>query len=193
MKKWKAYIQLYDYDRSWFDEYEFAVTDEQFDEMNNAVRSEMPIRELQCYDKLLDQAVKVIEYDRYVDEWDKPQKEDYDTEQEYKEEMEEYYSSLPIKFTLARIDIDDPGDIARLEKEFIGQEIDGDYLIDFDEEGYERNVSYLIDVCSENGKISSITVKAEAMESDGIKGGSVHSCYPDYEQVARQIRENIAN
>ena len=29
MKKWKAYVQLYEEDRTWFDEYDFDVTDEQ--------------------------------------------------------------------------------------------------------------------------------------------------------------------
>ena len=63
----------------------------------------------------------------------------------------------------------------------------------FDEEGLGRNVNYLIDVITDGGKISSITINAEALEFDGIKGGSVHSCYPDYEQVAKQIRKEIAN
>lgn len=193
MKKWKAYVQLYEEDRSWFDEYEFDVTDEQFDEITDAIKRLAPIRDLHCFNNLLNQAAEAIDYARYVDEWDKPQLEDFDTEEEYKAELEEYYSSLPLFFTLARIDIDDPGDLARLEKEFIGQELDGDYLIDFNEEGFERNVNYLIDICTDGGKISSITINAEAMESDGIKGGSAHSCYPDYEQVAKQIRENIAN
>lgn len=193
MKKWKAYVQLYEEDRTWFDEYDFDVTDEQFDFIDNAVRSAMPIRDIQCFDKLLDQAAEAIDYTRYVDKWAEPQPEDFDIKEEYQAELEEYYSSLPSRFTLARIDIDDPGDLARLEEEFIGQELDGDYLIDFDEEGLGRNVNYLIDVITDGGKISSITINAEAMEYDGIKGGSVHSCYPDYEQVAKQIRKEIAN
>ena len=191
MSTWTAHVQIDGSERSWFTDYDFEVSDTQMNEIQEAIEDNIAIKDLGCYDQLIEQAASAVDYHRYIDDWDAPDEEDYDSPEEYEKDLEDYYNSEAACLTLARIDIDDPGDMERLNREFIGRELSEDVGLDFYEKGTDRIVMYTVWLYSEEGKISKISIDAQAMEYDDVHGGSSARCYPDYEQIKIIIREEL--
>lgn len=212
-KKWTAYIQINGEETSDYYVNEFDVSEEQYATLVNAVKDNKPIYELDFYAELINKAEGTIDWEElYLDEDWKPRKEDFyvprkDIEdipeeledndeyreelifddESYQEELESWKSSVD-DYCLADVIIDDPGDLERFKQKFIGRPLESYETFDIDETD-ERIVYYHVNVCTEDGLIVDLDIEAEALESDGVKGGTLGECYPNYEFLLDELDE----
>lgn len=213
--EWTAYIQINGEETSDYYINEFEVSEEQYNDLVKAVENNIPVNTLGFYPELVKNAEATIDWEKlYLDEDWKPSKDDYYVpredledipeeyedddeyreelifdEESYQEELESWKSSVD-DYCLADLIIDDPGDLNRFKKKFIGRPLDNDETFDIDETD-ERIVYYHVNVSTEDGVIIDLDIEAEALESDGVKGGTLGECYPNYEFLSDELDEII--
>ena len=144
----------------------------------------------------LDEDWKPCEEDFYVprEELEEIPKELEDDESYCKElvfDQKAYEEELALwksfdKYFIAAIDIYDPGDLERFKRQFVGRELEDDKVFDIDEM-YDRIVYYHVNITTEHGIISDLEIEANALESDGVKGGTLGECYPNYQYLAEEL------
>ena len=208
--QWIAYIQINGEETSDYYISNFEVTDLQYDSLTDAVNNNIPVKSLDFYSELIKLAEATIDWEElYLDEDWKPCEEDFYVPREELEEIPEeleddesyckelvfdqraYEEELALwksfdKYCIAAIDIYDPGDLERFKRQFVGRELEDNKVFDIDEM-YDRIVYYHVNITTEHGIISDLEIEANALESDGVKGGTLGKCYPNYQYLAEEL------
>lgn len=199
MKQWKAYVEMWNIDITYFRTIEFDIPDDLYTKVTDVIAKRILLKDSDIYGELL-KYVKINEKD-FINEDDLPYREDYDTEEEFLEEYNEELDNALSNLTLGNLHIDDPNELLKFKNEFIGKRypdmgdgIPGSGLYDFNENG-ERNVSYLLEVYfSEDGTITDIEIlSSEGCEWEGIKNSSYSDCYPNYDFLSEQLKNKLDN
>lgn len=198
MKRWKAYIEIWNIDISYFRTIEFDVPDDLYEKMTDVLSKGILLRDSDIYKELWE-CFDINERD-FIDENDLPYRDDYDTEEEFLEEYNEALENAIMDITIANIDIYDPNELNNFKKHFIGKRYPncetgskyGDRL-ELWEPSDSRNVKYTLEVYfSEDGTITDIDLlSSEGCEWEGIKNSSYAECYPNYELLTEELEKRL--
>lgn len=200
MKNWTAYAKINGDGYTRYQLVNFDIDDETFIRIQGAVNELKPLSDCDFYKSLYDKAEMNIDYTSALPLWaDEPNKEDFENEEEYKEELKSYNSMID-DLCLDSLIIEDPGDLARLKKEFVGQvyskvneEFGNEYLFeyidDYDVEHYCGKV-----VFNDKGVIKDIVItKCEGIESVSIKyTNTSDEVYPDYSRIENGLKKDLS-
>ena len=200
---WKGYIQVNGDGVTFYETVEFPVTDEMYRKIQTAIKTGTPLVRCNFCKEL--EALAEAQFDlaeRTGLREEEPFKDDFDDEEEYEAAMEEFQESLDSlwdNYSLECIDIDDPGDIERFKKNFVGktykslQDGKGGSLDMNFQEDFERIVDYSLTVhYDETGTITDITdIEASGLESEGLKSSSWNDCYPNYDLLVDLVEEEL--
>lgn len=173
------------------------------EEVTKIVEAGKPIESSNVYDKLMilhAQQEDLSYFFEFIDE--EPDRDDYNSDEEYQAEMEEYrkeVEGIMDDWCDCGCDIEDPGDITRLVDSF-ANEVFPEYALKtkgFDIEEYEihdgRITNCHVEVhFSEDGHIDSVEdIFCEGLEWEDMRRSSWGECYPNYNLVQETIRKNL--
>ena len=209
MKIWSFCVQLFGYEVTRYRYIDVPVTDEQYDVIHEFIRQTRPLVELPFYADLARKAEELVYsslVDDMVDEPEEPELDDFDTEEEYDEAMEDYETAMDEyenmceqrdSFSVNRTFMDDPGDLVRLNRDFVGTKIKNytdlhESNISFEwsnNDGIEMTIEISVD---KDGCITNITiVKCEGCEWADQKSSSYADCYPPYDFVREKLKAEL--
>ena len=215
-KTWHGFVQFNGADASIFKKVEFEITEDQYAAIQEAIRSETPLSELEIYEDLLASAGDAFDLTEYLEmEYDKPEEPDpdeYDDEEEYESAVEEYEEALSEydegmeeaadAYYLEDVSVEDPTLLKQLIKnlsekrissenlEWCSHSSDDKYRYEIDlEEASSRCVHYSGTlVFNENGQLIDIVdLYAEGLESESVRSSSYDECVPDYDYLEDEI------
>ena len=190
MGTWIAYFQINGEEFSRYPAIEFAVPDELYVRVVEAVDKMIPLVDCDFYHELLILAENALDIDEYTPGND---------EEEYNEALEEFmseYGDLADSMGVERCTIDDPGDLKRLNQRFVGKvfpEWAGKNSVNLEyEDDYGDTTYYLTVHVDDNGAVIDITdVSGSALESESCKSSTWGDCYPDYDLIAENLQEEF--
>lgn len=129
---------------------------------------------------------------------DKPERDDFETEEEFEEAFSEYEEELESwmdEWSYEGANVVDPEDASELRESLIGltaREFEGngdpyEEEFCFDDEFCTVKTSVTI-VFDNDGKITDVRdISAEGLEWEGVRSSSWAECYPDYEWLKEEI------
>lgn len=168
---WKAYIQINALDSSSFFIEQFKISDEQYKILMKAVEDNIPIIDLDVYDEIYDLAEASADYQKMIDRWPGVESKD--------------------ECTLADVKVYDPGDWDRFKQYYIGRPLEEDAFFEIDEDDY-RFVTYSVDINTEDGKISDLSLGICAIELFGFRRNyDSNDAYPDYSFLKRELDKRL--
>ena len=199
MNNWIAYAKINGDGYSKYQLVNFDVDNETYEKMQKAIKELKPLYNCEFYKALYDKAEKNIDYSEALPSWaEEPNKDDLENEEEYNEELKSYNSMID-DLCLDSLIIDDPGDLERLKKEFVGKryskayeefgnEYSFEYIDSFDIEHYCGVVKF-----SSDGVIEDIVItKCEGIESVSIKYTNISDdVYPDYSLIEKGLNKDF--
>lgn len=164
---WKAYIQINTEDTSNYFIEDFEVSDEQYQALTDAVANSIPIKELDIYDEIYDLAEGTADCGEVVEKW--PGVDDED------------------ECCVVDVIVDDPGDLIRFKKSFIGRPLEEDESFEIEEDD-ERVIYYTVNIETEDGKIKDLDIDVMAIEMFGFRRNyDSDDAYPDYELLTEEL------
>lgn len=220
-KTWHGFVQYNGEDVSIFRRVEFEVTEEQNAAIQEAIRSETPLCDLDIYEDLLASAEDAFDLSEYLgvedDRPEEPDPDEYEDEEEYTSAVEEYEEALSEydqrieeaadEYYLEDVSIEDPTLLKQLIKDFCGKRISPEnlewcdhslddkyrYEIDFEEES-SRLVRYSGTlIFNKDGQLEDIVdLYAEGLESESIRSSSYDECAPDYDFLEDEIQNTFS-
>lgn len=202
MAKQKAYVRINSSERCWYEIVEFEVSDNLYAKINEAVENNIPLADCDFADELYELAenslnlVEIIEPD-----FDKPYPDEFEDEDEYEQALEDYQAEceeLLEDVEVEEIYIDDPGDLIRLKKKFVGKKLKdhGDdsvglqsIFVEYDNEKYE---TYRVDITfKENGIITDISINAMGLQYQDFRSDNYAECYPNYKYIEDALQDVV--
>ena len=207
MKQWNGKVTVFGEERTYVFDVVADISDELYE------------RAMECYDRgeeldkdiyeEISNAIEAkfeiedyIEYDNWMIE--KPERENFDSEEEYKEalkdfkeEKEEYYDS----FYIDQISVEDIGELLKLKKQFCGKKIsDGHDGEDADTETIEHELyssdglditTFVYEINSKGILVDIKEINTVTLGSDDCRCGSLEETYPDYDRVEEYFQECV--
>ena len=201
MKKWNAFVQFNGDCCTYYVKTEFDVTDKLYEDIQKAICEKRPLSNCSFYDELLKSAEEAADIVKYLDVEDEvPLREDYESEEEYNEAVEEFDSLYgEDAFSIENINIVDPTDYKQFIDNFIGRTFDcfatgekyeEDFKFRYEDaeiENYWFSVTF-----DENGTIEEISdISAEGCEYENVKGSYWDECYPAYSFITEEFEEAL--
>ena len=200
MQHWDMYLQLIGRECDCCTKINFEIPDALYKEVMQAIRDGLPLKYCDFYPRLERCAMQSFDLDTYlaqaIDE--RPQREDFDDEDEYLREMEEYKAYLRHLRNGDGLEIIttiyDPGEAQRFKEYFTGRvfpEHGGFY--DNKETFYlyggaDGDVSYDVSVLfDEVGTILDIT----DITSERYGCNDYYKCYPNYTELADLLTDEL--
>ena len=201
MKKWNGYLYLNGDCQSISAKVAFDVPEKLYARMQSAIRKGKALCECDFYDELIKRLDKAFELTDYVDfDWEEPDRDEFDSREEYleaKEEYEQELENLQNDWYLISEDIEDPGDLKRLKEQFVGKEYPKLkertlFACCWNTWG-EKSVRYTVDVTlDDKGTLTDIErVDAEGIESDDVKCMNMSEAYPNYGYLAATLEKAL--
>lgn len=200
MAKQKAYVRINSSERCWYEIVEFEVSDDLYAKINEAVENNIPLADCDFADELYELAEKSLNTDEIVEpDFDKPYPDEFEDEDEYEQALEDYQAECEeLLEDVEEIYIDDPGDLIRLKKKFVGKKLKdhGDdsvglqsIFLEYDNEKYE---TYRVDVTfKENGIITDISINAMGLQYQDFRSDNYAECYPNYKYIENALQDVV--
>lgn len=202
MAKQKAYVRINSSERCWYEIVEFEVSDNLYAKINEAVKNNIPLADCDFADELYELAENSLNLDEIIEpDFDKPYPDEFEDEDEYEEALEEYRAEceeLLEDVEVEEIYIDDPGDLIRLKKKFVGKKLKdhGDdsvglqsIFVEYDNEKYE---TYRVDITfKENGIITDISINAMGLQYQDFRSDDYAECYPNYKYIEKALQDVV--
>lgn len=198
MAKQKAYVRINSSERCWYEIVEFEVSDNLYAKINEAVKNNIPLADCDFADELYELAENSLNLDEIIEpDFDKPYPDEFEDEYEqalenYQAECEELLEDVEVE----EIYIDDPGDLIRLKKKFVGKKLKdhGDdsvglqsIFVEYDNEKYE---TYRVDITfKENGIITDISINAMGLQYQDFRSDDYAECYPNYKYIEKALQD----
>ncbi len=221
MAKWKACTQVNGEEFTSFLIYEFEVPNSLYEKAMQLIEDGVPLNDTGVMNELCRYAESSFNIKDAVPEYDaeyqldesEPEREYYDSDEEYEEALEEfedykrineesYYDDFFIELTL----VEDPGEFIRFKNLFIGKKIcegwkntedvedQREGKVEFDYpfgDGFDTycTINYLYD---SNGIITEIFEPiAEACVGETVNSSSFDSIFPDYDECIQAMEEEL--
>lgn len=202
MAKQKAYVRINSSERCWYEIVEFEVSDDLYAKINEAVENNIPLADCDFADELYELAENSLNLDEIIEpDFDKPYPDEFEDEDEYEQALEDYQAEceeLLEDVEVEEIYIDDPGDLIRLKKKFVGKKLKdhGDdsvgllsIFVEYDNEKYE---TYRVDITfKENGIITDICINAMGLQYQDFRSDDYAECYPNYEYIEDALQDVV--
>lgn len=202
MAKQKAYVRINSSERCWYEIVEFEVSDNLYAKINEAVENNIPLADCDFTDELYELAENSLNTDEIIEsDFDKPYPDEFEDEDEYEQALEDYQAECeePLEdVEVEEIYIDDPGDLIRLKKKFVGKKLKdhGDdsvglqsIFVEYDNEKYE---TYRVDITfKENGIITDISINAVGLQYQDFRSDNYAECYPNYEYIEKALQDVV--
>lgn len=200
MAKQKAYVRINSSERCWYEIVEFEISDDLYAKINEAVENNIPLADCDFADELYELAENSLNTDEIIEpDFDKPYPDEFEDEDEYEQALEDYQAEceeLLEDVEVEEIYIDDPGDLIRLKKKFVGKKLKdhGDdsvglqsIFVEYDNEKYE---TYRVDITfKENGIITDISIKAMGLQYQDFRSDNYAECYPNYKYIEKALQD----
>lgn len=200
MAKQKAYVRINSSERCWYEIVEFEVSDDLYAKINEAVEKNIPLEDCDFADELYELAENSLNLDEIIEpDFDKPDPDKFKDEDEYEQALEDYQAEceeLLEDVEVEEIYIDDPGDLIRLKKKFVGKKLKdhGDdsvglqsIFLEYDNEKYE---TYRVDITfKENGIITDISINAMGLQYQDFRSDDYAECYPNYKYIEKALQD----
>ena len=202
MAKQKAYVRINSFERCWYEIVEFEVSDDLYAKINEAVENNIPLADCDFADELYELAENSLNTDEIVEpDFDKPYPDEFEDEDEYEQALEDDQAEceeLLEDVEVEEIYIDDPGDLIRLKKKFVGKKLKdhGDdsvglqsIFVEYDNEKYE---TYRVDITfKENGIITDISINAMGLQYQDFRSDNYAECYPNYKYIEKALQDVV--
>ena len=200
MAKQKAYVRINSSERCWYEIVEFEVSDDLYAKINEAVENNIPLADCDFADELYELAENSLNLDEIIEpDFDKPYPDEFEDEDEYEQALEDYRAECEeLLEDVEEIYIDDPGDLIRLKKKFVGKKLKdhGDdsvglqsIFLEYDNEKYE---TYRVDVTfKENGIITDISINAMGLQYQDFRSDNYAECYPNYKYIEKALQDVV--
>lgn len=200
MAKQKAYVRINSSERCWYEIVEFEVSDDLYAKINEAVENNIPLADCDFADELYELAENSLNLDEIIEpDFDKPYPDEFEDEDEYEQALEDYQAECEeLLEDVEEIYIDDPGDLIRLKKKFVGKKLKdhGDdsvglqsIFVEYDNEKYE---TYRVDITfKENGIITDITIDAMGLQYQDFRSDDYAECYPNYKYIEKALQDVV--
>lgn len=202
MAKQKAYVRINSSERCWYEIVEFEVSDDLYAKINKAVEDNIPLADCDFADELYELAENSLNLDEIIEpDFDKPYPDEFEDEDEYEQALEDYRAEceeLLEDVGVEEIYIDDPGDLIRLKKKFVGKKLKdhGDdsvglqsIFVGYDNEKYE---TYRVDITfKENGIITDISINAMGLQYQDFRSDDYAECYPNYKYIEKALQDVV--
>ncbi len=200
---WKGYIQVNGSEVSFFEEEEFEVTDELYEKIQEAIKAGTPLSECSFYKELIQKTEEQFDLLEHLDlEDEEPDPDWYFDEEEYRKEMEEfkeYIDNIWDNYCIADTHVDDPGDLERFKKKFIGKtygslKTGGGGTLSLElHEIDERIVDYSLKVDYDTeGTVTDIRdLDSAGLETESERSSSWGASYPDYRLLASMLESRL--
>ena len=202
---WTAYLQYNGNGNSIFESVEFPISVDLFKEIQSCITNCTLIRTTDFYEDLQCKAEEAFNFEGWLREIyhiEKPNKDDYDSESEYQDAVDEDQNEieqLKDQYYLVNNDILDPTEEKQFKDQFIGTAYNFDdeefiEIEDMHEDGEFRHVIYsLIVNFDDNGVITDITdIDAQGLESESIRYTKTNDAYPDYDILSDLLKEELS-
>ena len=199
MNAWKVYVQLFNYASSFakYVTYHVPITEEQYNELSEAVLNDKPLylclaykeleRKIETSDplELLETAGFSLDDEEYTDD---EENEEDDADWEDEEEWE-----------VSRVDVFDPNEAKHLEAYFVGKSFPKwtgkEETFSFEENDDTRDVMY--DVYMRFDAEGTV-VEIKLISSEGLEDGDerhlyTNEAYPNYRFIKEQLEETLNN
>lgn len=200
MAKQKAYVRINSSERCWYEIVEFEVSDNLYAKINEAVKNNIPLADCDFADELYELAENSLNLDEIIEpDFDKPYPDEFEDEDEYEQALEDYQAECEeLLEDVEEIYIDDPGDLIRLKKKFVGKKLKdhGDdsvglqsIFVEYDNEKYE---TYRVDITfKENGIITDISINAVGLQYQDFRSDDYAECYPNYKYIEDALQDVV--
>lgn len=200
MAKQKAYVRINSSERCWYEIVEFEVSDDLYAKINEAVENNIPLADCDFADELYELAENSLNLDEIIEpDFDKPYPDEFEDEDEYEQALEDYQAECEeLLEDVEEIYIDDPGDLIRLKKKFVGKKLKdhGDdsvglqsIFVEYDNEKYE---TYRVDITfKENGIITDISINAMGLQYQDFRSDDYAECYPNYKYIEKALQDVV--
>lgn len=202
MAKQKAYVRINSSERCWYEIVEFEVSDNLYAKINEAVENNIPLADCDFADELYELAENSLNLDEIIEpDFDKSYPDEFEDEDEYEQALEDYQAEceeLLEDVEVEEIYIDDPGDLIRLKKKFVGKKLKdhGDdsvglqsIFVEYDNEKYE---TYRVDITfKENGIITDISINAMGLQYQDFRSDNYAECYPNYKYIEDALQDVV--
>lgn len=202
MAKQKAYVRINSSERCWYEIVEFEVSDNLYAKINKVVENNIPLADCDFADELYELAENSLNLDEIIEpDFDKPYPDEFEDEDEYEQALEDYQAEceeLLEDVEVEEIYIDDPGDLIRLKKKFVGKKLKdhGDdsvglqsIFVEYDNEKYE---TYRVDITfKENGIITDISINAVGLQYQDFRSDDYAECYPNYKYIEKALQDVV--
>lgn len=200
MAKQKAYVRINSSERCWYEIVEFEVSDDLYAKINEAVENNIPLADCDFADELYELAENSLNLDEIIEpDFDKPYPDEFEDEDEYEQALEDYQAECEeLLEDVEEIYIDDPGDLIRLKKKFVGKKLKdhGDdsvglqsIFVEYDNEKYE---TYRVDITfKENGIITDISINAVGLQYQDFRSDDYAECYPNYKYIEDALQDVV--
>lgn len=202
MAKQKAYVRINSSERCWYEIVEFEVSDDLYAKINEAVENNIPLADCDFADELYELAENSLNTDEIIEsDFDKPYTDEFEDEDECEQALEDYQAEceeLLEDVEVEEIYIDDPGDLIRLKKKFVGKKLKdhGDdsvglqsIFVEYDNEKYE---TYRVDITfKENGIITDISINAMGLQYQDFRSDNYAECYPNYKYIEDALQDVV--
>lgn len=199
MNYWMAHAKINGDGYTKYQEVSVEISNEEYDEIQKAILELKPLEKCSFYKEFIKKAEENIDWASALPWFDtEPVRENYESDEEYEEEKAKFEKAIENDLWLDYLIVDDPGDLGRLNKEFIGKtysklpkefrnEYEFEYIDDYDVEHYCGIVSF-----DDKGTITKIEiVKSEGIESVSIKYTNTNECYPDFGLIEDKLAEDL--
>ena len=200
---WKAYYVYHGPDESIYESAEFIIPDSLFEQIQRALGKNQPLSSCDFYGELLHLADGAFSLEDRLERCaEKPEREDYDGDDEYEEALEYYRSEMEDmlkSWTHLRTDIEDPGDLERFRARLTGKRFaaldtgepdSAEFELDQTE---DRVVRYALTLDhDENGFVTYVTLDScEGLEWESDAHSSWAEAYPDYAYLEQLLNEEL--
>ncbi len=210
-KTWSASVQINGDDVTIYSDVEYEVSDELYEKIQEAVNSGKLLSECGFFDELRELASNAFDLVDYLglmeEEPEKPNREDFEDEEYYQEEMEYYQEELEEfqesidcvwdNYSQEEVNVYDPNELKYFKEKFIGRQVPectgeaGEIKYKYEEIGF-RIVRYEVRIeYDQAGVITDLSVRSDGMESESVRSSSWNNCHPDYGFLERHLNEDL--
>jgi len=198
---WQGWLQFNGEECSIFAQLEFPVPEAMYRQIREAVDAGKRLTACAFYPELEEMLIDSFNTDRYEDDSDRPQPEDYD-EDEYQEALEAYeadHQTFYDRFGLMEAAVYDPAEEREFRARFKGRRSpvlaassENTYSFEMLDDADRAAETHLMVEHDANGVITDIRdIRTESLECESVKSSSWSNAHPHYDDLAAALEKEL--
>ena len=197
-KTWKAELTIFIFNPPEWEHLnvEVPISDEEYEKLNEAISNGTELSQLPFYSDLENRARNELDPNTLGENpYGEPEREDFESEEEFQEALEEYNNWEFDDYEIMDIVINDPGEYARFKKAFVGRKVDEDCDEGIDLSDYESNPQREARVhlqLSDDRVIEDVEIESMTeCSAESERHVYFESCEPDYWWIQSELERYL--